>query len=339
MSDANDIQDVEEEKTENGVMELDCWKGDWGLPSVDTKCLNILAYAKFAGAPIKVNKQMKLWRNLRVRFPVFRSAQTVLDSDREVIEHLRVNDFNADAELSDQQRADILAYTALLEEKLLPALLHTWWVDARNYTEFSRPWYAEALQFPFNYFTPGHLHRVAETKVEVTRGGDHLQQDEVKQIVLKDAKECLNLLSERLGKEDFFFGNAPTSLDAVVFSHIAPLLKAPLPSAQLQHHLKCCDNLCRFCSRIVQRYFPLDPNATPPKKTNNTPKPHGEDSYDDPHKTRNQIFAVIFATAAMIGYALVSGLVKLQIVDSDQGGVEFEYDVADDDEGGDSEQN
>ena len=31
-----------EEKEENDVMELDCWKGDWGLPSVDIKCLNIL---------------------------------------------------------------------------------------------------------------------------------------------------------------------------------------------------------------------------------------------------------------------------------------------------------
>ena len=64
---------------------------------------------------------------------------------------------------------------------------------------------------------------------------------------------------------DEFF--RPTSLDAVVFSHLAPLLKAPLPSAQLQQHLKACDNLCSFCSRIVQRYFPADPQGKISPKT------------------------------------------------------------------------
>lgn len=55
---------------------------------------------------------------------MFKSSQTVLASDdRAVIDHLRENDFNADGELSDIQRADTLAYTALLEEKLLPALV------------------------------------------------------------------------------------------------------------------------------------------------------------------------------------------------------------------------
>ena len=66
---------------------------------------------------------MRLYFLSTVRFPVFRSAQTVLDSDRAVIQHLQEKDFNADSELSDQQRADILAFTALLEEKLLPALV------------------------------------------------------------------------------------------------------------------------------------------------------------------------------------------------------------------------
>ena len=74
----------------------------------------------------------------------------------------------------------------------------------------------------------------------------------------------------------------------------------------------------------------------PPQKMPNAAKPGTtDDSFDDPHKRRNQIVAVIFATAAMIGYALTSGLVKLQIVDSDHGGVEFEYDG--DEDGGDEE--
>lgn len=66
------------------------------------------------------------------------------------------------------------------------------------------------------------------------------------------------MLSTKLGDKDYFYGQAPCSLDAVVFSHLAPLLKAPIPSAALQNHLKACPNLTRYVGRILQRYFLKD---------------------------------------------------------------------------------
>ena len=58
-----------------------------------------------------------------------------------------------------------------------------WWVDAKNYTEFSRPWFARALHFPFNYFIPGQIQRSAEAKLEASRGGLHLEDGELSQKV------------------------------------------------------------------------------------------------------------------------------------------------------------
>ena len=48
----------------------------------------------------------------------------------------------------------------------------------------------------------------------------------------------------------------PSSLDALVFGYLAPILKAPLPSNQLQNHLRQCDNLCTLVNQILQRFFP-----------------------------------------------------------------------------------
>ncbi|XP_016121282.1 metaxin-3-like, partial [Sinocyclocheilus grahami] len=78
---------------------------------------------------------------------------------------------------------------------------------------------------------------------------------EVEGKIYSEAKECLNLLSHRLGNFHFFFGDTPTSLDAFVFGHIAPLIKAPIPSGQLQKHLNQLDNLCQFCNTILKNYF------------------------------------------------------------------------------------
>lgn len=50
----------------------------------------------------------------------------------------------------------------------------------------------------------------------------------------------------------------PASLDAFVFSHLAPLLKAKLPNGKLQQHLKSLENLCNYCTSILSLYFPWD---------------------------------------------------------------------------------
>ena len=63
------------------------------------------------------------------------------------------------------------------------------------------------------------------------------------------------MLARRLGDDLYFFGKSPSSLDALVYGHLAPLLKAPLPNPTLQNHLKACVNLVSFVVRITQNYF------------------------------------------------------------------------------------
>jgi len=54
----------------------------------------------------------------------------------------------------------------------------------------------------------------------------------------------------------------PTSLDAVVYGHLQPLLKAPLGNSALHTHLKACRNLVAYCQRISNEYFPLSPEGS-----------------------------------------------------------------------------
>lgn len=56
----------------------------------------------------------------------------------------------------------------------------------------------------------------------------------------------------------------PASLDAFVFSRLAPLLKAKLPNGKLQQHLKSLQNLCNYCTSILSLYFPWDGGETRP---------------------------------------------------------------------------
>lgn len=61
-------------------------------------------------------------------------------------------------------------------------------------------------------------------------------------------------------KKHFFFFS-PTSLDAMVFGYIAPLIKGPLISFQLVKHINGLSNLCNHTNRILSRFFPPTPEG------------------------------------------------------------------------------
>ncbi|XP_076007269.1 metaxin-3 isoform X2 [Genypterus blacodes] len=237
-------------------MELRCWGGDWGLPSVHAESLIVLAYAKFSGAKVTVSPIDWTWKTLTGTVPELVCGDTAVHEPTQILNFLRKQRFNADYELTSRQGADTMAYIALLEEKLRPALLHTFWVDAENYVNLTRPWFASRSPFPLNFLVPSRRSRAALSKILLTKGESPLHRiTEVEGKIYSDAKECLNLLSYRLGNENYFFGSSPASLDAFVFGFVAPLLKAGLPSSPLQNHLRQLENLTHFCDNILAVFF------------------------------------------------------------------------------------
>ncbi|KAF1389068.1 hypothetical protein PFLUV_G00069630 [Perca fluviatilis] len=247
------------------AMELRCWGGDWGLPSVHTESLIVLAYAKFSGAKVTVSPIDWTWKTLTATVPELLCGDSAVQEPAQILNFLRKRRFNADYELTARQGADTMAYIALLEEKLLPALLHTFWVDAENYANLTRPWFASRSPFPLNFLVPSRHANTALSRILLTKGEAPLHRiTEVEGKIYSDAKECLNLLSYRLGTANYFFGNSPTSLDAFVFGFVAPLYKASLPSSPLQSHLRQLDNFTSFCDNILAVYFSSDQPCPPP---------------------------------------------------------------------------
>ncbi|XP_034029378.1 metaxin-1-like [Thalassophryne amazonica] len=306
-----------QEQREVGVckMELFCWDGDSaGLPSVSRDCLLLLAYAKFAGAPLKLHKICNPWRSPSGSLPALRIDQgTVLSRPSDIIIHLRKQKYNADYDLSATEGADSLAFISLMEEKLVPALIYAFWIEPKNYVEVTRRWYAEHIPFPLNYFLPGQMQRAQLEKLRLLRGDENLEAgEELEKELYRDASECMNLLSQRLGSQKFFFGDLPSSLDAYVFAHLAPILKSKLPNAKLQQHLKLLDNLSNFCTNILLLYFPRNSRETFGEKAST--QSEGGDFDHVPNKRWKQLLSGLVALGAMLSYALLTGMVSIQHV-------------------------
>ncbi|KAG3266440.1 metaxin 3, transcript variant X3 [Ictidomys tridecemlineatus] len=209
-------------------LELSCWGGGWGLPSVHSESLVVMAYAKFSGAPLKVNFIDNTWRGSRGDVPILTTEDNTVSQPAKILNFLRKQ-------------------------------LHTFWVESDNYFTVTKPWFASRIPFPLSLILPGRMSRGALNRILLTKGEPPLYRvQEVEAQIYRDAKECLNLLSNRLGTSQFFFGDTPSTLDAYVFGFLAPLYKVRFPKVQLQEHLKQLSNLCRFCDDILNSYFRLN---------------------------------------------------------------------------------
>lgn len=295
----------------NRPMELYIWGGDWGLPSVDLDCLQVMAYAKFSGVPLQTTVTNNPFWTSNGSLPVFKHGTQVLSNFCEITAYLRKKNFSADFGLTPKQCAEIVAYTQLLKDQLYLGLQYVWWIDTKNYLELTRPWYSKALPFPFNYYYPGRYESEAKNHVEVL----YDQYDDpsaIESYIYGEAEKCLTTLSIRLGDQEFFFGSHPTSFDAVVYAYLAPLLKAPFPKPVLQNYLKACTNLVKFVVRVTNRYFPYAAQEYEAKKSaEEGAKVKTTDPDDFPNRRRHQFIAGLFATAAMTSYALYTGLVQV----------------------------
>lgn len=308
-------------------MEIKAWGPENTLPSVDCCCLQAMSYSRMCGAPVKFIQCNNPWASPSGSFPVFNHGPKVsLTKFEDIKNHLSRQNFDTDVELTVNEKADIIAYKALLKDKLAPALLYVLWWEERNYTGFTRPWFAKRLPFPLNYYIPGKMQRAAVEEIKSVYEYEDATDEQRETLVYKGAQECIVLLSQRLGNRDFFFGKSPCSIDAIVFGYLAPLLKIGLPNAQLSNHLKACENLVQFVARILQRYFPnvatnnTDAKKAPGSNSSNNPSPKNNEEKDEdfPHKWRDIFLWSTFSFSAMLIYALSTGFITIKRIEADE---------------------
>lgn len=310
------------------TMELECWSEDWGIPSIDSECLKILAFSKFSGAPIHQKYSNNPFWTPKGDLPVFRHNGTQMTDFISVAKYLKSCNYSADYNLTSKQVSESNAFIQLMDEKLHPALKYLMWVDTKNQVELTRPWFGKHLPFPLGLYYPNKFEQESIKLIE-SLFGQHSDDQEignntlVETTVYKGAEECLTILSNRLGDSHYMFGRSPSGLDAVMYAYLAPLLKAPFPSNSLQNYLKNCANLSKFVVRVSQNYFPkivkaYEENSRTSQTESTTKNDESENDSTNqeggeswPNEKRNKILAGCAATTAMLGYAYASGLVDV----------------------------
>ncbi|KAI6216429.1 Metaxin [Aphelenchoides besseyi] len=221
------------------------------LPSLDPVSLQFLAVSRFVASDIRVVPTAKPSETPTGKLPCYVDNDVKISDFDEFVDYLRGahREIVLDYELTQEQRSLCVAYSALVREKLVPALEHLFWIDEYNYGSLTRSMFTNTMGFP-NYFFFLNFRRNAANRLV-----DGLKKQP--KDLLKDATNTLNLLSSKLGESKYIHGNKPSSLDALLYGYLAPLLKLPLANDKLQLQLSSQPNLCIFLENITSIYLPL----------------------------------------------------------------------------------
>jgi len=305
-------------------MELYVWAGDeeLGVPSMDLESLQMMLYVSLSGAPVTVTPLLAPYHSPIGTLPVFRAGCILCTSFAAMTERLRMVGYNCDEWLSSRQCADVLAYDHLLQEKLLPALSYIWWRSAEGAGSPARAWFYRHMAYPWRLWYP---HRMQAEKMLGFEDAEKKQENpqEVLTSVLKDAQECLNALSERLGEQEHFMGRNASSMDARLVAYLALFFLVPTPTPALRQHILACPNLVGLMTRTLDRCFPDVSRPAPTAAASAAPTAASLSAWHHSPKRQVATFGLI-AVAANYMFAKATGCWQ-----SARGGVAGSMEAAD----------
>ena len=161
-----------------------------------------------------------------------------------IIDHLkRTRQIDPDHELTERQRAEAISLQRLFEDHLYFIGLYSRWIDPVGW-ETTCPAFFGFLPPGVRDLVGGLVRRQMRKSLHAQGLGRH-SRDELYAMGRAD----LRAVAVQLGSRPYFFGDGPTTIDAIAYGFLANLLFVPVETELKQIGLEY-DNLRLYCERL-----------------------------------------------------------------------------------------
>uniref|UniRef100_A0A914MJX0 Failed axon connections-like protein n=2 Tax=Meloidogyne TaxID=189290 RepID=A0A914MJX0_MELIC len=172
-----------------------------------------------------------------------------------IIEHLRSHfKLPIDGNLNSSERANLRAFSLLIEESFFRCLQYDFSINASWIGTDSGylPYFTGAKKFIAKNLIP-KKHQYTTKKTLNAQGYGRHSANEIEDIAKKD----LMALSTFLGEKPYFFGNQPSTLDAIAFGFLAVSIYVPRNLKEINQFIeKSTPNLMEFVKRMKEQFWP-----------------------------------------------------------------------------------
>ncbi|XP_072385096.1 failed axon connections isoform X2 [Diabrotica undecimpunctata] len=262
------------------------------LPSLSPYCLKVETWLRLAGVKYEnVDHKMK-YRSKKGQLPFIElNGEEIADSAIIIKDLSQKFGHDLDACLTAEQRNLAHATISMIENHL--AWVVMWW--RTKYPDQVLKGYKVNLQHALgtripngilNFFFKFAFGRKGTKKVKAQGMGVH-SADEINEF----GQEDLKVLSEMLADKPFFFGDEPTTLDVVVFAHLAQIyfIDKEVSYPLRDFMTESCPNLVGLVNRMKERCFSdWDDICTTLDLNSHLPKPKAEESKDNKEESKDE---------------------------------------------------
>lgn len=163
-----------------------------------------------------------------------------------IIEHLkRTRQIDPDHTLSERERAEAISLQRLFEDHFYFVMVHSRWIDPAGWSAV-QPEFFDFLPPGIRNLVGGYFRRYVQKTLHQQGLGRH-SQDELYAMGRAD----LRAVAVQLGNRPYFFGDGPTTIDAVAYGFLANLFFVPVETELKRIGLEF-DNLRLYCERLGQ---------------------------------------------------------------------------------------
>jgi len=221
----------------------------WGLPNASPFCMKVETYLRMTGLPYECRNIVNPAKAPKGKLPFIRDNSKGIADSGFIIEYLKQTyGDKLDAGLDVRQRATAHLIRRTLEEGLYWCALYDRWVVNENWA-ITGPAFFGTLPRVVRRLVMRIARRAIIRQIHAQGAGRHARA-EVYAMGIAD----IAVIADLLGKNDYFLGSAPTSVDACAYAFTANLLWTPLDSP-LTRAAKSHANLVAYAERMKTRYF------------------------------------------------------------------------------------
>lgn len=297
-------------------------------------------FIKLSGAPVEIKITNGVFWSPNGTLPYLQHNGTKIAGFQKIIHYLNNQGYNLEKNETPLSTASEID-EGFVRLSLYPYFQYILWCPQN--IDRTRALYAKRIQFPFNFYTPKkYLEKAENTMRQICSFSfdDPIVKHEIGEIASR-AKQCLNLLEERVKPNEWLSGKEPGMVDCNIYAFCAILLNHSLPNNTLQVHLQQCPKLANYVHRITKKYFVEEGFNSGKKESNENSTGNekkfytGEEQDEAPGLRRKRyIVSAFIATVSMISYAIFKGILTVSYEDEEAPDF-MDYD----DDGGEGEDN
>lgn len=220
------------------------------IPNLSPFCMKLETYLRMAKLPFEIVTTMDLRKTPKGKLPYICDGDKIIADSGFIIDYLKQTYGDPlDQHLSDQQKAEALAWRRLMEEHLYWSLVYSRWIDETNWPKIKARVFAR-LPFLIRSFVANRVQNRVRSRLVGHGIGLHTQM-EIYQLGMQD----LMAIATHLGQKSFFMGEEPTSIDACLYAYLANFIESEAQSPMVAY---CKSNpaFLAYCARMKERFYP-----------------------------------------------------------------------------------